>query len=256
MKKLFLLVMCLVMAIAMAGCGGSADKAKAPEKVLKVGTDANFPPFEYYLKDAKTHTGFDIELMRAVAKQAGYDKVEFVNIQFKDILNELNMGKVDAAIAAISYTDERASKTDFTDNYLETGLRIVTGIKGEEGNGPSIMKGKKVAVEEGSIGVAAAKKFGAAQVYEAKDTEEAIKMVAEGITDYAIANETVESFFITNGYGDKVKFATKQLTIDHLCIAVKKGNKNLVEKLNAALSEVERSGTYKKIYTSYFGKSE
>lgn len=256
MKKLLMLVMCVIMAIAMAGCGGSATKEKAPEKVLKVATDANFPPFEYYVKDAHTHTGFDIELMKAVAKQMGYDKVEFKNIHFNDILKALNEKQVDAAIAAISITEERKKLVDFSDSYLETGLRIVVNIKSEGGEGIGVIKGKKVAVEEGSIGVAAAKKYGAADVITAASTEEAIKMVAHEIADCAIANETVESFFITNGYGDEVKFAGKQLTIDHLGIAVVKGNKELLDKMNAALSEVERSGVYKKIYTSYFGKPE
>ena len=94
MKKFFMLMFCVVMAFALAGCGGSNEKnaSQAPEcKVLKVATDANFPPFEFYQEQSKVHTGFDIALAKAVAKQMGYEKVEFVNVDFKNILGRLQV---------------------------------------------------------------------------------------------------------------------------------------------------------------------
>lgn len=98
MKKFFMLMFCVVMAFALAGCGGSNEKnaSQAPEcKVLKVATDANFPPFEFYQEQSKVHTGFDIALVKAVAKQMGYEKVEFVNVDFKNILTGLQDKKYD-----------------------------------------------------------------------------------------------------------------------------------------------------------------
>ena len=76
MKKILMLMFCVVMALALAGCGGSKEKEAARAgKVLKVATDANFPPFEFYQEQSKVHTGFDIALAKAVAKQMGYEKV-------------------------------------------------------------------------------------------------------------------------------------------------------------------------------------
>lgn len=101
MKKIFMLMFCVVMAFALAGCGGSDEKNVAQtssSKVLKVATDANFPPFEYYQEQSKVHTGFDIALVKAVAKQMGYEKVEFVNVDFKNILTGLQDKKYDMAV--------------------------------------------------------------------------------------------------------------------------------------------------------------
>ena len=70
--------------LAVIGCGGE-KKADAPaqkavsETVLRVGTNANYPPFEYYQKASKAFIGFDVELMQGVAREMGYSKVEFVD---------------------------------------------------------------------------------------------------------------------------------------------------------------------------------
>ena len=77
MKKLVVFLLCVMFAMVLAGCGGTT-KEKTAEKVLKVATDANFPPYEYYQEKTKVHTGFDIGLMNALAKEMGYTKVEYI----------------------------------------------------------------------------------------------------------------------------------------------------------------------------------
>ena len=61
----------------MVGCG---NKTIVEKKVLRVGTTANFPPFEYFQPNSGIHTGYDIDLIRELGKNMGYDKVEFVNV--------------------------------------------------------------------------------------------------------------------------------------------------------------------------------
>ncbi len=69
MKKILCFVLTIVCLLAVAGCGGHKPQAGAPshkelhsEKVLRVGTDADYPPFEYFQETSKTYTGFDIEM--------------------------------------------------------------------------------------------------------------------------------------------------------------------------------------------------
>src|SRR3712207_2078069 len=94
MKKVLVVLFALMMMLSLVGCGGSekkAEKAAAPiEKVLRVGTDANFPPYEYYLGDNKGFTGFDIDMMKDLAKEMGYTKVEFVATSFDNIFKGLD----------------------------------------------------------------------------------------------------------------------------------------------------------------------
>lgn len=259
MKRVLMLMFCVVMALAMAGCGGSGEKnAETPAagKVLKVATDANFPPFEYYQEKSKAHTGFDVDLMNAVAKEMGYEKVEFVNVDFKDIFNGLSEKKYDAAIAGISITPERERIAEFSEPYVEDGYKVVVAKAAAPGDDFASLEGKTVAAEEGSYALEMLKNnTKTAKIVPVHDTEAGIKLVADGKADALVASKIAASFFITHNYGEKVRFAgEKVLYADKIGIAVARGNNELENKLNEALKEVKRSGEYKKIYSSYFGE--
>ncbi|MCD7975393.1 MAG: transporter substrate-binding domain-containing protein [Phascolarctobacterium sp.] len=123
----------MVFAATVIGCGSGSPGSSVSGntvnagKVLKVGTDANFPPYEYYQAQSKTHTGFDIDLITAFAQHMGYDKVEFVNVEFSKIFEELNAKQYDLAIAGITVNSERAAKVAFTDTYIKDGFKIIVG---------------------------------------------------------------------------------------------------------------------------------
>lgn len=256
MKKILMLMFCVVMALALAGCGGSKEKEAAPAgKVLKVATDANFPPFEFYQEQSKVHTGFDIALTKAVAKQMGYEKVEFVNVHFKDILTGLQDKKYDMAVAALSITPERERLVDFSEAYAEDGYKVIVNKNAQLGDDFAALAGKTVAVEEGSYAEKLVKaQANGAKVIPVYDTEAGIKLVADGKADALVASKIVAGFFITHNYGDKVKFAGETvLHGDKYGMAVARGNEELQKKVNEALKEIKRSGEYKNIYSSYFG---
>lgn len=258
MKKVLMLMFCVIMALAMAGCGGGEKKTEtqAAGKVLKVATDANFPPFEYYQEKSKAHTGFDIDLMNAVAKEMGYEKVEFVNVEFKDIFNGLSEKKYDAAIAGITITPERERVAEFSEPYVEDGYKIIVSKKAAPSDDFSSLEGKTVAAEEGSYALEMVKNNTKnAKIIPVHDTEAGIKLVADGKADALVVSKIAASFFIANNYGEKVRFAgDKVLYADKIGIAVARGNNELEKKINEALKEVKRSGEYNKIYSSYFGK--
>ena len=256
MKKILMLMFCVVMALALAGCGGSKEKEAAPAgKMLKVATDANFPPFEFYQEQSKVHTGFDIALTKAVAKQMGYEKVEFVNVHFKDILTGLQDKKYDMAVAALSITPERARQVDFSEAYAEDGYKVIVNKNSQLGDDFAALAGKTVAAEEGSYAEELLKEqANGAKVIPVHDTEAGIKLVADGKADALVASKIVAGFFITHNYGDKVKFAGETvLHGDKYGMAVAHGNQELQKKVNEALKEIKRSGEYKNIYSSYCG---
>lgn len=256
MKKILMLMFCVFMALALAGCGGSKEKEAAPAgKVLKVATDANFPPFEFYQEQSKVHTGFDIALTKAVAKQMGYEKVEFVNVHFKDILTGLQDKKYDMAVAALSITPERERLVDFSEAYAEDGYKVIVNKNSQLGDDFAALAGKTVAAEEGSYAEELLKaQANGAKVIPVHDTEAGIKLVADGKADALVASKIVAGFFITHNYGDKVKFAGETvLHGDKYGMAVAHGNQELQKKVNEALKEIKRSGEYKNIYSSYFG---
>ena len=96
MKKILFLVMAVLAAASMmiAGCGGGDKKAAEPEKVLRVGTEPTFAPFEFQKEGSKSYDGFDMDLARAIGKQMGY-KVEIVSMGFDALIPALNSGNID-----------------------------------------------------------------------------------------------------------------------------------------------------------------
>ena len=108
MKKLLVFLMMAVMACSMmlAGCGGDKKEAKKaePAKVLRVGTEPAFAPFEFPKEGSKELTGFDIELIQAIGKQMG-TKVEIAGMGFDALIPALNAGNIDAAIAGMTITE-------------------------------------------------------------------------------------------------------------------------------------------------------
>ena len=120
MKKILCFVLAILCLLAVAGCGGGAKKAEVPaqkqaaaEKVLRVGTDADYPPFEYYQESTKAFIGFDVELVQGVAREMGYSRVEFVDLEFNNLLPSLKDGQVDAVISCMNITEERKKAAEF-----------------------------------------------------------------------------------------------------------------------------------------------
>ena len=93
--------------------------AREVKGIIKVGTSADFPPFEYMENDKML--GFDIDLMNYIAARIGYG-VEFVNMPFDKLIPAVVNGEVDCAISAITATDERESVVDFTRPYLTANV--------------------------------------------------------------------------------------------------------------------------------------
>ena len=182
MKRLLLVVMSLVCMLLIAACAGQKEAGEEGSRVLKVGLDANFPPFEYYQKGTDNFTGFDVELMRGVAANMGYSGVEFVNTGLNDLINGLNGKRYDVIASGFSVTPERQQAVDFSESYLNDGFRIAVAAGNDfTADNISALKDKVVAVKHNSFALAMVNDFGgAAKVIETPSIEEAMAKVIGG----------------------------------------------------------------------------
>ena len=163
MKKLSsLLAMLLVLVFAFTGCGGSgsSDSKEAesttgavaesgiPETLI-VGTNAEFPPFEF-VNDNGDYDGFDIALMQAICDKIGC-KMEVNNMEFKSLLGALQMDSIDVIAAGMTATEERKESVDFTESYYEAKQVII--VK-KDSNVASFadLNDKKIGGQEGTTG--------------------------------------------------------------------------------------------------------
>ena len=261
MKKLLCIVLTVICLLAVAGCGGGAKKAEAPagqkaaaEKVLRVGTNANYPPFEYYQEASKTFIGFDIELMQGVAREAGYTRVEFVDMEFGKLLMSLKDGKVDAVISCLTMTEERKKEVDFTQPYL-VSANVAVGSSDAAIRSEGALKGKRIAAEAGSIHVKQAGQY-SGTVIECGGAEEALKMIADKKADFAILDNYTARFYITNFYKGKLSIVAELQddTDTRTGIAVAKGNRELADRLNTGLQKYREDAAYYQMKNNYFGK--
>lgn len=227
-----------------AACGADA----AP---LRVGTDADFQPYEYYQKESGAYTGFDIELITALAQLMGCDGVEFVTAPFGEILNGLNEGRYDAAIAAFIVTAERRRAADFTLPYAED--RTVTQTA--TGRAAPVGKNIKTVAEKGTVHMTFASQNYAKQgeIIGTDGVEQAVDMLFAGKAGRAVTSKLSAEYLISNVYGGRLVITSEDGATRPLAIAVRKGNTELLDKLNEALARYKNSAAYEQLYRTYFG---
>ena len=167
MKMLAGILAGLMLCVAAAGCGGgsgTADKKATDKKELVVGTNPSFAPFEFTDKKDGKVQGFDIDLINALAKKAGYEKVTIKSIAFDGLIPSLESGNIDVSITGMSITDARKQKVNFTDPYYESGLMAVVKKDNDAIKGLDDLKGKTIAVQLGTTGAKYAETIEGAKV--------------------------------------------------------------------------------------------
>jgi polar amino acid transport system substrate-binding protein len=120
MKRIFFVVTLLVAAsLVLSACGGGAAashlEAIQQAGVIKVGTSADYPPFES-VDESGNKVGFDIDLMTEIAERLNV-KLEWVDMPFDSLIAAVQEGKIDASISAFNYSEERDKMIDFSDAY-------------------------------------------------------------------------------------------------------------------------------------------
>lgn len=134
MKRHFIwLTLLIILGVLLSACGSPTSSRLESIKnsgVMKVGTSADYPPFEYV--DASGNmAGFDIDLMEEIAKRMGVS-LEWVDMPFDSLIAGVQEGKIDASISAFNYTEERDKVVDFTDPYYsgEDAFTVADGFAG------------------------------------------------------------------------------------------------------------------------------
>ncbi len=144
MKKLFILLFVLILSLTLADASES-------KKVLKVGMELAYPPFEMSDKDGKP-AGVSVDFAKALGESMGR-KVVIENIAWDGLIPSLKTGKIDLIISSMTITDERKKSIDFSVPYAQSSLAILGNKKlGISSIDDLNIKGRKVAVKKGSTG--------------------------------------------------------------------------------------------------------
>jgi ABC-type amino acid transport substrate-binding protein len=238
-----------------------AVSAVSAPAIITVGIDPGFEPFVFIQEDRLA--GFDIELLNAMAAEGDFE-VAYVVAPFDEIFTGLQEGGFDAAISAITVTDERRSLVDFTAPYFESGKAPVsfynpgqgiairtdnTTITGTE----SLTADVRVGVKRGTTGAAFARENTTAELVEFAESEPAIQALTAGELDAVIVDISVIVGHIRNNPDAGIRITGGPVTEEAYAIAVSKARPDVLTLLDAALVKVQESGAYDQLYNRWFG---
>ena len=242
----------MILSLGLAGCGQNTG-SKTGAKVLKIGAEMTFPPFEFQEEGSKEYVGFDMDLAKAVAKQMGYE-LQIQNVGFDGLIPALEAGNIDMIISGMSITPERAKKVAFSKPYYKSGLSIV--VKADNATIKSFkeLEGKSIAVQIGTTGAEEARKIKDAKVREYNSNSEAYMELKAGGVDAVVNDLPVNEYYLAKSGDKNAKLLGEIMNAEEYGMAMTKKNTELTEKVNAALEELKKNGEYDKIYMKWFGK--
>ncbi|HIU63421.1 MAG TPA: basic amino acid ABC transporter substrate-binding protein [Candidatus Avacidaminococcus intestinavium] len=252
MKKILKVVVGLItltVALALVGCGGE----KQSKNELLVGTEPAFAPFEFQAENSQEFTGFDIDLIKALGKEMGYEKTTIQSMGFDALIPALEAKNIDVAIAGITITEERAQKIIFSQPYYRSGLAVVVNQENDSIRGVEDLKGKKIAVQIGTTGAMMAETIEGAEIKTFNSNGEACLELKNKAVDAVIGDLPVESYFLQQQGNNYAKIVGETLSSENYGIAIAKNNPDLAKKLNQALETLKENGEYNKIYAKWFG---
>lgn len=269
MKKMKLAV-CLALALAfsvlaMTGCSGAGSAATAtpaateepsaaPEKsVLTMGTNAEFPPYEFY--EGGEVTGIDAEIAAAIADKLGMElKIE--DMEFDSIISSVKSGKIDMGMAGMTVTDERLEEVNFTTSYA-TGVQVIIVPEG------SAITSVDDLFAEGANHTIGVQLSTTGDLYSTWDIEDeglgtidrynkgadAVMALKNGQVDCVIIdNEPAKAFVEAN---EGLKILDTAYAEEDYAIAIAKENTELLNKVDTALQELISDGTVQTILDKY-----
>lgn len=249
-------------ATTAAGTGGTGtttaasgtDRLDAVKKagVLRVGTEATYPPMEFADESGKA-VGFDIDMMQYVADKLGV-KLELVMGDFAGLIQGLSVNRFDTIVATMNITEERKKNVLFSEPYIPAvGLSIIISTKTTDIKGFSDLSGKKLGIQLGSTTESwAATQSDLGEVKKYPRVAEALLDLSAGRIDAVVTDNVVGAYYMKQE-------ASSYVMLDELKeagpvgIAIPLDSPKLKEEIDKILAEMKSSGKMTELSEKWFG---
>lgn len=227
----------------------SLEAVKASGK-LRIGTEGTYAPFTYHDADGKL-TGFDVEIAEEVSKRLGVE-AEFIETQWDGIFAGMDAKRFDTIFNEVSITDERKVKYDFSDPYIVSKAVLIVSEDNEDIKSFADLKGKKAGQSlTSNLGQIATDN--GAEIVSTEGFNQAIDLLTSGRID-ATVNDGLSFLDLKKQKPDiKIKQVDEIADGSYSAAVFLKGNDELVQAVNEALTAMHEDGTYLKISEKYFG---
>ena len=274
-KKMLALSMAVLMVASLAGCSSGAKETEttaaaseagaetaaesegetaaedaeeektAEGGTLIMGTNATFPPYEYYEGDEIV--GIDVEIAQAIGEKLGME-VTVEDMEFDALIPALASNKVDIVAAGLTVTPERQESVNFTDTYA-TAAQVIIVKQGSDIASSEDLNGKILGVQMGTTGDSLASEIEGAQVERFNKYFEAIQSVLQGKIDAVIIDSAPAKAFAEKD--ENLVILDEALSSEDYAMAINKDNTELLDKVNAAIAELDEEGTLDEIVNKY-----
>ncbi|MFP9129023.1 amino acid ABC transporter substrate-binding protein [Niallia sp. Man26] len=254
MKRLVTMILAVAAIFTIvAGCSKSAEK---DDNTLVIGIDDKFAPMGFRDENNEI-VGFDIDYAKAAAEKMGM-KAQFQPIDWKTKESELSSGRIDLIWNGYTITDERKEKVLFTEPYLKNAQVVVT-MADSSLSKLNDLEGKVVGLQSLSSASDALDadpiKSKIKTVTEFADNVSALNDLKSGRLDAVVIDEIVINYYMTKEEGT-FKVLDESLAPEEYGVGVKKGNEDLLNKLQKALDEMNEDGTASEISEKWFGEDK
>lgn len=225
----------------------AASEALA-DGVLTVGTNAEFPPFEYVGDDGEPD-GFDMALAKAIGEKLGVT-VEIENMEFASLVSSIG-SKIDIAAAGMTVTDERKQSVDFTDSYYEAVQYVILPADSDIAAADDL-KDKAIGVQLGTTGDIIAEEL-TGDVAQYNKAVDAVNDLINGRVDLVIIDKNPALVFESRFEGQVVAVDGAQFGFEpeEYAIALPKGDTVLADQINTAIAELKADGTFDELVKTY-----
>lgn len=250
MKKNLSRVVSVLLLVAMSamlvvGCGSKKSGMTVEEGKLIMGTNAAFPPYEYYEGD--TIVGIDAEIAQAIADELGLELV-IEDMEFDGIIGAVTAGKVDMGLAGMTVTEDRLENVNFSDTYAHASQVVIVTNDSEIATVDDLAN-KTVGVQLGTTGDIYAEDIEGVTLERYNKGFEAVQSLLTGKIDAVIIDEQPAKAFVSQNEG--IKILEEKFTDEDYAAAIAKDNTELVEAVNQALASLKSSGKLDEIVAKY-----
>ena len=224
----------------------SAEVKTVTEGVLTMGTNAAFPPYEFY--EGEEIVGIDAEIAGLLAEKLGL-KLEIMDMDFSAIVTSVQTGGVDIGLAGMTVTEERLENVNFTNSYA-TGVQVIIVKEDSEIASADDLEGKLIGVQEGTTGYTfCSEDFGEENVLAYTNGATAVQNLINGSVDCVVIDQQPAISCVEANEG--LKILETEYVIEDYAAAVAKENTALLEALNTALDELIEDGSIQAVLDKY-----
>lgn len=264
MKKLSIAMLSMVLAGSMllTACGGGNTQAtedtgsdtqqsetaeNTEGGVLRMGTNATFPPYEYVDENNEV-AGIDADIAAAIADKLGME-LEITDMAFDSLIPALQSDTIDIVLAGMTVDPERAESVNFTDSYA-TGVQVIIVPEGSDIASPDDLEGKNIGVQTGTTGdLYCTDDYGQEFVKQFDNGPLAVAALLNGQVDcVVIDNEPAKNYVAAN---EGLKILDTAYANEDYAAALAKEDTELFEQVNAAIQELKEDGTIASIIEKY-----